>query len=1560
MNDFEQPEPTETTGFSAPEQSLADCIRRPKSAGDFDGVLAIYREQEHGIRESNNLAELKENLKDQGDLLREKGDWSGAMRIYLEAERICREIGDSRRLQAVLNNQGLSLEELGDLEQAERQFQESERICRELQDWTGVCRCLFNRARLLNDRGDLNGALGLYQELECIYRKVENVDELAASLGSLARIFKKLKNVDKALALYKEQGELFREKCNPSGLRDCLGKQADILKAQNNLPAALPLYKEQEQLCRQLTDRAGLLWCLGSQFYILANLKDHGGALALCSEQEQLCEELKLPDILRLCLRNHAITLQELNEETDALTLYRKEEQLCRELADQDALQICLGDQALILKRIRDIDGAPDLLKKKTEICRTLEKPAGVRWSLRQQALILEEGNHLNDALRLLKEEEDICRQLDKPTLLMANLDCQSRIYRIQRERSDPLEENHDSGISDSPVANVATVTYPNQTSQKSLTDRVRPLWVASLYILALLITIPSTIALLSLLVALLTLVVGWFLVDRLWRTWRWTWRKLTAKHILHIADRLTHAVLTGSMDLSDASIHFSRCSLRLVKAGVILRSLVKRADTLRTASQESVAVVWYRFALALADMRGSIEDRKKCRQILVACLSANTIDSNIRDECESLLERDRGPSPQLFAASQIARAKALGKLTTEAKCSQKIETLTPVESSLEPADDLVQWIETKNLLSLTHWMRWQLSKDPADLEKAITYSLECLEVLKEDDRPADWASAHYNLGVFYSVRTSAQPQHDIELTIESMECALRVLNPGEPAYVDAQKRLMAALSRRSNGIESLNLDRGVDCINAAFADPTLTEVQRTGLDKSLKVLLHRRWGNAVSSLADEKHADATQQFFDTPLEVPTSELRRIVGSGEPFDRRRRILARLWWSSNLLGMGCIYKFWHEPWILTGSLSLITTTCLVTYAFVATEGVEKVIRLPLDFLRTIPPFGWWLMTSKDPHKMRMIRQVVSFISNPELAVRTLEEIWRGINRERNRTVWALVGSIYAWLSLQFPRGETGESVQNAVTILQEAGDIFTKKRFGAFQTGIDLSLAKAYLLLAETGRVEAIEDAVHLITDHLLPVRLIGSRKNSGILWGQALQLLGDAYMKLASNGKSQFLNEAIRCYVESLGERPVLNRRFTRAPAALASIARMRPTSAMRAHALKGIGSALIRLPDGKEVNRHSLAITCLVNAYDNFNAPRYVGQLAALVSPKEKPVLSLESLQAAESKLEVFILTARALTLTTSDSEPQYALAEAILRVCASNALHTGCNEIAYSAFMDLGELLSRQEHHEEAVAVYDLAIRHVEASRAVAHLIERRAEIARYHTEPFDRIVVSLARLGRLGDALGYVERGKSLGISDLVSLGTALRNPSRAPELSEYSTLQIKAAQLSQEITRRSQLSGTGGRTAGAWNRRYITPHRQEFYRTTERLLELTESVSSSNITPALKVKTLGASGIRQFGRDTKAAFVFFRVTDEATHAFVVTPGKVRAVRSDQLKISDLDQALGLSASSLPRKWWFTTDDPESFRVELNRLLNRLGDAVMRKITAVLREQQLIEGV
>jgi CHAT domain-containing protein len=1530
-----------------------------RKRNDLDGALALHKEEEIICRQLGDLDDLQICLSNQAFILDQRGDLDGAVALYTEQEQICRQGGIQRGLQWGLKNHALILQKRNDLDNAMALYKEEVQICRELDELNDVEVSLGNQASILEKRNDLDGALTLYKEQEQVCRQLGSLDHLQRCLGSQAFILRKKNDLDGALVALREKNHICRQLGKTSGLVWCLGQEAIILKNRNELDGALALFKEEEQICRQINNLTDLQSALGNQGMILRNRNDLDAALALFNEQEQICRKIKNEDGLQWCLGNQALILEKRDDLDGALSRHKEEERICRQLGKLDDLQICLGNQALILKRRGDTDGSLELFREKGEICRQLGKLGGVQWSLKNRALILEQRNELDRALVLLREEEQICRQLNKPDLLRANLDRQAKILKVQKELSEAFSSNTGPRPDSGAAANISKMRDPIEARRQDLAAAIRPYWVAVIYLTAILIVIPACITLCSFLLGLLPLVFLWFLADRLWRMLRNIWRSVNTRRFRHIATQLTSQVMSKRRSISAASRLFSERPFRYIRVHYLISSLITTVHAMRSANQSEAAVISCRLVLALADKHGEKEDKKKCRRLLVECLSSNEISSQIREDCENLLQQDQSRSPQLFAASQIERAEILAKLTTDREHLQEIEALKAAESCLTQDDDLEQWADAKNLLSVAFWKRWQAGKDSADLDLAIKHGTKCLQVLNEYDQPTRWALAHYNLGVFYAARTSDCPQDDIELTIKSMECALRVYTPGFPNYVNAQMRLMAALSKRLKGIETLNLDRGISCINAAFTDPHLTDAQRESLQTSLKVLMQRRWGPAVSSLTEARHIEAKKHFTDNAPDIPILALRSIVGSGEPFDRKRRTLARLRWLTILLDIVSAFVLWHKPWALTGSLLAINLAYICFAASLATEGLEKLTMLPLDWVRITPAFVWWGLTSKDRNKMRMIGAMLSFGSDPELATRKLEEMWKVIHKESHPTVWAIVGSIYAWLCLSFPQGEAGESIHNAIAILQDAGAQFTKKRFGVFQSGVDLSLAKAYLLSAQTGGQGTPQDAIDLITTHIMPTRLTGSQKRHGFIWGQGLQLLGDAYMMLAAKDSQHWARLAIQCYVESLSSRALSQSQSFQVTREVLSIARMRSTRAMRAHALKGIGNCLLRLPDDADYDRRSLAIACLVNAYRILDRPGILRQIRELSAPKDMSLVRLESLQAAETKLEILIMSARALSFTTPTSEPQLDLAEGILRVCTSDALRFGFNAIAYTALMELGTLLSKEGRLTEAVGAYDLAIRHIEASRAVARLMERKAEILRYSTEPFDRIIITLVRLGRYNDACEYVERSKSLGISDLVSLGRALGEENHESTVKDFTELQLKATLLSHELTHIVQLPGKTRTATGTWNRQYITSQRQKFYKTTETLLQFAESSADSNFGLNVETKPFGTNAIQELGRKAKTAFVLFRVTKEATYAFVLTPHKHRVVQSDRLTRMELDNALGLAGSSKPAKWWFGMDNLRSWRSEMDEMLHTLGDAMMRKITAVLREQRSIEG-
>jgi CHAT domain-containing protein/tetratricopeptide (TPR) repeat protein len=948
-----------------------------------------------------------------------------------------------------------------------------------------------------------------------------------------------------------------------------------------------------------------------------------------------------------------------------------------------------------------------------------------------------------------------------------------------------------------------------------------------------------------------------------------------------------------------------------------------------------------------------------KCRRLLVECLLSGQIGDDLRQECDDLLTQDRTHAPALFAASQIERAKVLSKSASDEEHVQEIEVLETALSCIAPEEELDQWVDAQNLLSVAFWRRWQTKKDSRDLDRAITHETKCVSVLNEHLNPARWALANYNLGVFYAGRSSGSPQDDIEQTVECMESALRVYMPGYPNYVSAQSRLMAALSRRSKGIEAANLDRGIGCIDMALADPKLTDKQKASLEKSLNILLTRRWGAAASTLASTQHFAVIERFATEPPEIRASRLRAMAGVCEPFHQTRQAL-RVWsWITFILTVLLSILLWRTPSVLIPSLVAISFAYMLIAASTASEAVEKLTTLPLEYARLVLPFMWWLLLSKDPSKKDLVDSIYSFGSDPQLAIDTLGKMWKKMDKNNNPTAWAIVASAHAWLCLILPRGDRGEGSQNAIAVLQEAGQIFTDHRFGAFQSGVGFSLAKALLSSGEGDRQENLEQAIALLTKHVLPAKLVGPAKRRGLVWGPALQLLGDAYSERASGNRPQNLRMAIQCYLELLGPRPSAKRHTSRHLREVWSLARMRPTRVMRARALAGIAKALLALPEKDAPEGPTLAFACLRNAYCILNEPGIIRALSRMIPAQEGPPPRADSIQHAEAKFDILILLAHTHSLLDTKAGKQDDVAEALLRVCTFEALRKGFNESAYPALLDLGEILFKRERFDEAIGVYDIAIRYIETSRTMARLLERRADILRYNTKPFDRIITALVQSGRSADAFEYAERGKSLSISDLIALRSASGKGVSNPDLDDYAKKQLEARRLNHELALAAHDSNTGALAwvSSTWKRQYTTKQGQAFYKVMEELQRLSDRLTSSDASFRLDVERLGNTAIQHFARQSRSGLVFFRVTPAGTYVFIVTPNGRRFASANPLTRDALDFQLGLNSSSTHPGWWFKSskNDLRAWRDEMNKTLEKVGDTLMKQVSEILREER-----
>ena len=1575
-----------------------------KERGDLDGALALHKEEEQICRQLGDLHSLRASLNNQAFVLRERGDLEGAMALFKEEEKICRQLGDLKQVSASLSRQALTLEAQGNTDGAMTLHKEAEYICRQAGNLEGLNVSLGSQASILRARGDLDAARDLLKEQEHICRQLGNFKWLSASLGTQALILKTQGDLDGAMTLHKEEEQICRRLGNDDGLQVCLGNQALILKQRSDLEGALALLQEQERICRELCNQRSLPTCLANQALVLKERGNLDGARALFKDAEQICRQTGNLDGLRVSLGNQALILRKKGDLDGALTLRKEQEQLCRQLGDLEGLNFCLAAQALILKAQADLDGAMALLKETERICRQLANLNGLQESLGSQALILKKQGDLDGAIILHKEEETICRQLGNLDGLSVSLGNQALILRARGDLEGAMRLHKEEAQICRQLGNLngLQVSLRNQllvlkaeVDREPVLDSPRPentgpaaglpLWdqqrtsdgealqhrgnrvtlamatwkrtlktgIACLALM--LIWGAFAISVSCLLLPLIPLLLVWALTEKLYRAIRSVMRKLQATRFRSVAMHHAADILAEKTSLSAAAISFSQRPSGRFAANHVVGSLCAMARVMLKHNDANKATVILRLAVAFADTRCSRNDRTRCRRLLVEALLCEGITDAFRTDCEHLAARDRKEEPFLYAVSEIERAKVTLERwpNVAAKREQAITALKSILSIIPPSEELDLWVSANNLISIGYWRAWQHEHVYTALEHAIDFAEESIKALDKATNPATWATTHLNIGIFYSARASESAasesaasessNDDIEKSISSLRLSLDVIMPGDPNYVVAHSYLVAALSKRTRGVVATNLDYAITSANLALADPTITSSDRAIFEKSLATLLSRRWGKTALTMAEGDHRLHSENLLSQMVASPTLRLREITGLGTAFGQQDRIVKTARRIVFVMIVLFSVVFWGK--VLLIKLLIGTGVAYLFFmAAVAPEGLEKLTLLPFDWLRLILPFGRWAILSKNElSKTQLAQSLLALQSDPASAIKHLGKIESAIDKQRDPSPWAVLASIHAWLSLVFPFGDRAEKSEATISVLEEAGDIFAQHRFGFLQNLVDFGLAKAYLTRSEGDRRANLQRAIDLLSRHVLPASLTGPLRRRALTVAQGLQLLGDAYLEMETHGGGQCMKKtALSCYIESLeGVSNSRKLRF-RNLSAIWGMARLQPSRALQARSLNGAARVLLGLPSVDAPDGRELAIACLSVAYQVLARPGFIGALSHLLNFSDVPKNLIQSRGEMEARFEILAQLARAYCSADSDR----GVAESLARVCAVDALRAGCTSSGYEALCVLGEILFKESRFEEAIPVYDMAIRHIEAARTEAHLLERRANILRENTEPFDRMIIALVRMKRLDDAFEYAERGKSQSISDLVALRDVTKELSSQPLVQEYAAMQVRARVLGQDLSRSSVFQMGGSVSTAlftAWSRKYASQQHREFHELLEQLEDYVETLRRANPSFHPYAERLDATAMMQVARSTRSAIVLFRVTEAGTYAFITTPNRRFFVSSQTLTRGVLARIL--------RKGHLT----RAYDHSISDTLGMIGDVLMKRVYQSLLQER-----
>jgi hypothetical protein len=237
-------------------ENLAIAIGRKGSilfrTSDWDGAIALHREEERICHELGDTLGLQRSLGNQANVLLRRKDLDGAMLLYQKQEQICRQYDYLDGLERSLNNQGLGLLHRGDTEGAMTLFKEQERICRQEGFLDDLQRSLGNQGIVLYSRGDADGAMVLFQEQERICRDLRLLDGLAGSLIGQAKFLTDHDDQDRAFALIEEAENIYRQLGDLHGLQQAILQRAPKLHDRGELGTVMRLYKEAEGICQQL------------------------------------------------------------------------------------------------------------------------------------------------------------------------------------------------------------------------------------------------------------------------------------------------------------------------------------------------------------------------------------------------------------------------------------------------------------------------------------------------------------------------------------------------------------------------------------------------------------------------------------------------------------------------------------------------------------------------------------------------------------------------------------------------------------------------------------------------------------------------------------------------------------------------------------------------------------------------------------------------------------------------------------------------------------------------------------------------------------------------------------------------------------------------------------------------------------------------------------------------------------------------------------------------------------------------------------------------------------
>lgn len=308
-------------------------------SGHYKEALSLWDALIHFHQENKDLENLAVAIGKKGSILFRISDWDGAIALHREEERICRELEDMLGLQRSLGNQANVFFRHKDLDGAMSLYQKQEGICRQYGYLEGLERSLNNQGLVLLQRGDMDGSMTLFKEQERICRQEGFLDDLQRSLGNQGILLYSRKDTDNAMKLFQEQEHICRDLRVLDGLANSLICQATFLTDHDDKERALALIEEAEGIRRQLGDLHGLQQAILQRAPKLHDRGEWGTAMRLYQEAEGICQQFGYQRELSLIHFAKGLIYIEWERVMDALDSLGKALEIARELGDEAHIQ---------------------------------------------------------------------------------------------------------------------------------------------------------------------------------------------------------------------------------------------------------------------------------------------------------------------------------------------------------------------------------------------------------------------------------------------------------------------------------------------------------------------------------------------------------------------------------------------------------------------------------------------------------------------------------------------------------------------------------------------------------------------------------------------------------------------------------------------------------------------------------------------------------------------------------------------------------------------------------------------------------------------------------------------------------------------------------------------------------------------------------------------------------------------------------------------------------------------------------------------------------------------